>query len=135
MPVLAAVSMSRSAILAVERDLKASFKGDTDIDVDGEVEVDIDKEAFKVSSGTIKWCTSNYGTDFDNPETASPVCWVMGFILGPIYHLKSILNVSLLSRILTVAHMGVSKIRGPKNGAQEIRFLFEGHPPTGPPIS
>ena len=28
---------------------------------------------FKVSSGTVKWYRSSYGTDFENSEIASPV--------------------------------------------------------------
>ena len=30
------------------------------------------KGGFKVSSGTVKWYRSRYGTDFDNSEIASP---------------------------------------------------------------
>ena len=30
------------------------------------------KGAFKASSGIVYWCRSSYGTDFDNPEVASP---------------------------------------------------------------
>ena len=33
----------------------------------------LSKEGFKVSSGTVKWYRSSYGTDFDDPEIASLV--------------------------------------------------------------
>ena len=29
--------------------------------------------SFKVSSVTVEWCRSSYGTDFDDSEIASPV--------------------------------------------------------------
>ena len=31
------------------------------------------KGGFKVSSGTVEWYTSSYGTDFDSSEIASPL--------------------------------------------------------------
>ena len=50
---------------------------DLDADIGVEVDVDIDgcfwlfKRGFKVSSGTVQWCTSSSGTDFDDSEMAS----------------------------------------------------------------
>ena len=37
------------------------------------------KGVSKVSSGTVQWYRSSYGTDFDNAEVASPVLhWLLG---------------------------------------------------------
>ena len=32
---------------------------------------------FRVSSGTVRWCTSSFGADFENYEMASPVLLVL----------------------------------------------------------